>query len=258
MARNSENIADAINNVRIIIDGQTDIIAQIATALEGKSAAVPTLQEKTVTANGSVVPDEGYDGLSKVNVSVPAPSLQAKTVTPSASTQTVTAASGYDGLSKVTVNGDADLVASNIKSGVEIFGVTGSYTGDSSESSYKKAMVGTISLGDSGVEYIDITDDFTPLGVMLIGSEPDGITPISTQDNTSICAYSDFAAELEIWYLANGENLRSEIHGCFISYNKPQIEINAALLSEYANIIPEFIYYYVIWGITGSRGSHTG
>jgi hypothetical protein len=34
-----------------------------------------------------------------------------------------------DGLSQVTVNGDSDLVASNIKKDVEIFGVTGTYEG---------------------------------------------------------------------------------------------------------------------------------
>lgn len=42
-----------------------------------------------------------------------APSLQNKTVTPSASQQVVSADSGYDGLNQVTVSGDADLVASN-------------------------------------------------------------------------------------------------------------------------------------------------
>ena len=52
---------------------------------------------------------------------------QNKTVTPSASQQVITADSGYDALKKVTVEGDADLIASNIKNGVTIFGVTGSY-----------------------------------------------------------------------------------------------------------------------------------
>lgn len=56
-----------------------------------------------------------------------APQLQSKTVTPSASTQDVTPSSRYDGLSQVTVNGDSNLVSSNIKNGVNIFGVTGNY-----------------------------------------------------------------------------------------------------------------------------------
>lgn len=64
----------------------------------------------------------------------PAPNLQNKTVTPTTSKQTITAGSSYDGLGTVTVNAvtaaiDDNIVAGNIKSGVTILGVTGSYTG---------------------------------------------------------------------------------------------------------------------------------
>ena len=57
------------------------------------------------------------------------PNLQSKTVTPdfSSGNVQVQADSGYDGLSDVTIVKDSDLVASNIKKNVEIFGVTGSY-----------------------------------------------------------------------------------------------------------------------------------
>lgn len=53
------------------------------------------------------------------------PTLQSRTVTPSSSQQTIYPQSGYDALSSVIVNGDSNLVSGNIKSGVSIFGVTG-------------------------------------------------------------------------------------------------------------------------------------
>jgi len=58
-------------------------------------------------------------------------SLESKTVTPARNKQIIEAGSGYDGLSEVVVAGDDDLIASNIKSGVTIFGVTGTYAGSS-------------------------------------------------------------------------------------------------------------------------------
>ena len=128
------------------------------------------LQEKTITpstGSQSVVPDSGYDGLSKVTVNamptatqatpsisvsssglITASSTQsagyvaggtrsatkqltvqaAKTVTPNTSNQTAVASGSYT-TGAITVKGDANLVAGNIKSGVSIFGVNGTYEG---------------------------------------------------------------------------------------------------------------------------------
>lgn len=62
----------------------------------------------------------------QVKSSGSSPTLQSRTVNPSSSTQYITAQTGYDALSQVTVYGDSNLVSSNIKSGVSIFGVNGS------------------------------------------------------------------------------------------------------------------------------------
>lgn len=67
-----------------------------------------TLVPKTITANGTYDPaDDNADGYSEVtvNVSAPAPNLQAKTnISPTTSSQTIQADAGYDGLSSVQIN----------------------------------------------------------------------------------------------------------------------------------------------------------
>ena len=90
------------------------------------------LDSKTVnssTARQIVTPD--HDGLSSVTVNPY--TLDTKTVDPS--TSQVTVNSSADGMSSVTVNAvtssiDSNIVAGNIKSGVSILGVTGSYGAD--------------------------------------------------------------------------------------------------------------------------------
>lgn len=101
----------------------------------------PSLQTKTVSPSEStqtVSPDSGYDGLSKVTVNAISSTYigsgvtkkAAATYTPKTSDQSI--ASGQYLRGTQTIKGDANLVAGNIKSGVSIFGVTGTYTGGGS------------------------------------------------------------------------------------------------------------------------------
>ena len=100
--------------------------------LEGYSQVTvnvqPNLQTKSVTVNGTVEADEGYDGLSEVTVNVPATPTETKTVEPDFlnGDQTLTPSAGKV-FSSVTLTKPANLTADNIKKGVIICGIEGTY-----------------------------------------------------------------------------------------------------------------------------------
>lgn len=129
----------------------------------------PSLQSKTVspsTSSQTIKPDSGYDGLSQVTVNAMTTATQATpsitvsssglitasatqtagyvsagtksatkqlttkgatTWTPKTSNQTISSGTYLTGTQ--TIKGDSNLIASNIKSGVSIFGVTGTLSG---------------------------------------------------------------------------------------------------------------------------------
>ena len=117
----------------------------------------PTLQSKAVSPSEStqtVSPDNGYDGLSKVTVNAISSTYigsdvtkkSAATYIPKTTDQSI--ASGQYLSGTQTIKGDANLVAGNIKSGVSIFGVTGTYAGGGSSGGS----------GNNNVEAYAVTD----------------------------------------------------------------------------------------------------
>ena len=120
-------------------------------------ASGASLQSKTVSPSESaqtVKADNGYDGLSQVTVNAVSKTYvgsgvtkkSAATYTPGTSDQSI--ASGQYLSGTQTIKGDANLVAGNIKSGVNIFGVTGTYAGGGSSGGN----------GNNNVEAYVITD----------------------------------------------------------------------------------------------------
>lgn len=122
--------------VKIQVDGNGKAFLVGNKALEAQGGEIVNNQDKTFTENGSYTADSGYTGLGTVTINVPSqvPVIQSLNVTPTTSSQTITAPSGVDGYTPVNVSAvtssiDSNIVAGNIKKDVSILGVTGTYEG---------------------------------------------------------------------------------------------------------------------------------
>ena len=109
-----------------ILNGKTAYVngAKITGTISSKAA-------QTYTPGTSVQTIEAGQYLAGVQTIAAVPTEE-KTVTPSTSQQIISPSIGKF-ISRVIVAGDANLIAENIKEGVTIFGITGTYTGPAAE-----------------------------------------------------------------------------------------------------------------------------
>ena len=119
------------------------------------------LQSKTVSITGAstnVVPDSGYDGMSSVTVNIAAESqIAATSYTPGTADQTIAANKWLAGAQ--TILGDANLLAANIKKGVSIFNVAGSY--EATVLDTNSAILKVVTSTGCSVSVTNGTDTFT-------------------------------------------------------------------------------------------------
>lgn len=163
---------------------------------------VPSYKEKII-----YTPDDGYDGFSEVTVNAIPKAVQAtpsisinqsglitasatqiegyvsagtkgatyqmttqkgKDVYPGTTRQLVVAAWRYT-IGNIYVNGDSNLTAGNIKKGVSIFGVTGSYEGTSSSGDNKlKVFSGTVDPYSTSRLHIDLSENVSEYSLKMV------------------------------------------------------------------------------------------
>jgi hypothetical protein len=178
----SEDLTNEFNDYETYLSTQEDTIDDIVLALQNKAAG----------SGEEIV-------------------LQEKSVTPTTSQQNVIADSGYNGLSKVVVGAvtsaiDSDIKATNIRSGVNILGVTGTMeeyvepnlqsksatpkttaqtiTPDSSYDGLSSVSISAVTSSiDSNIKASNIKTGVSILGVT--GTLEEGITPSGTLNITT-------------------------------------------------------------------------
>ena len=248
----------------------------------GGSGVLDTLSVTPSTQAQSITPPAGTDGYNRVNVSAVdasidsdivagniksgvnilgvvgtynggTPSLQTKSVNPTTSQQVVEPDNGYDGLSAVTVGAvtssiDSNIQAGNIKSGVNILGVNGTYTGGgsnyqqktvtpsasqqvvSADSGYDALSQVTVN-GSSNLVAENIKKDVSIFGVTGI-LESGGVTlnphPTSLayagSDNTNNSSHSDILPADGSWTTAvDLTNLSASNGFRYVFYNNTTI-----------------------------------
>lgn len=119
---------------------------------------------------------------------------QTKTVNPTTSQQTITPDTGYE-LAEVTVNAvtssiDNNIVASNIKNGVEILGVTGSYVGSANNEPTRTVNPTTSqqnitpASGYTGLSQVTINAVTSSVDANIVaGNIKNGVTILGVQGN---------------------------------------------------------------------------
>ena len=126
----SKTVSPSTSSQTVKADSGYDGLSQVTVnAMTTATQATPSISISSAgLITASATQSAGYVASGTKSATKQMTTQAAKTVTPSTSEQTAVASGVYT-TGAVTVKGDSNLKAANIKSGVTIFGISGSYDG---------------------------------------------------------------------------------------------------------------------------------
>lgn len=206
-AANMTNVTAANIRSGVTIAGQAGDYPSATNPLAGNTVAtdLPSL--------GASVAAGSYEWFKSDGTLVSGSIADAGTITPNASNQNFTA-SVYR---QFTVNGDADLVAGNIKNAISIFGVTGNVVAETHTDCSGNAQTGCVTTGTyQSADLTNLTAGNVKNGVTIAGvagGYPSATYLLSGQDGTTdlpVFASTTGGTSYE-WFQADGTRLTSAV-----------------------------------------------
>ena len=176
-----EGFSNIISNKNTKIDELETQVTDLNSQLEGKVTPAGTAVASNVLSGKTFINSTGNTVTGTMT------NQGSKTVTPKSSSQTLSA--GY--YNGITINGDSNLKAANIKSGVSIFGVSGSYTATSSASftteSVNKSLTCEFEGQESTTIYVSMGSS-TP-SILILEGEISFYDSYNDGTNYEVCAF---------------------------------------------------------------------
>ena len=184
----------------------------------------------TLTRTVSVTPNvttagyisSGTAGNSSVSLTASVTTKAAATITPGTSNQTI--ASGTYLTGTQTIAGDSDLVASNIKSGVDIFGVVGTYSGGG-------GGIGTL-LNTTSIGTVSTTStSATSLNVSLSVSGVNNYDLLIVESSVNTITNNRHTATMALIFLTGSSNASTTKNGATIATAKLNSRISSSAVT---------------------------
>ena len=187
-----------------------------------------------VSGKGGTLPQaQNMDNLATAILSIPSgssPVITSLSVTPTTSSQTITAPSGTDGYSPVNVAAvtssiDANITAGNIKKDVSILGVTGTYEGsgggggDSGTTDVELTRISDDNGNEIGTYYMDFVDSSNnSYKVIVLDAQYRKASTQWCSDRNTITNMPLYTSSLNAWWYDNAKETATQNTQLILDY----------------------------------------